>query len=210
MALHCPALYLEIAPFPQLVSYVNFHNFSNLSIRTKPASPWDLLYAPGHFGHVISFTMHHVLRLVSIFFYVSPLTTGFAVLVPPLQAADSATSSTRGSASAAAAPSLSTLTCSPSQLVDVTGSNAYQDPLPGQARRPCPAQNALANHGSLDRSGFTTLADCVAANKLVFNLSEDMSSFLCFQGFSLVRHIILQRNCILDLKNPVINALRHS
>jgi Peroxidase, family 2 len=71
---------------------------------------------------------------------------------------------------------------SPSQLVDVTGIHAYADPLPGQARGPCPAQNALANHGYLDRSGFITFLDCVAANRFVLNLSEEFAALLCFQG----------------------------
>jgi hypothetical protein len=88
------------------------------------------------------------------------------------------------SATVAASAALSAPTWSPSQLVDVTGSHAYQDPQPGQARGPCPAQNALANHGYLDRSGFTTFADCVIANQQVFNLGDDMASVLCFNGLS--------------------------
>ncbi len=76
----------------------------------------------------------------------------------------------------------SSFTWSSSQLVDVAGVHAYAGPLPGQARRPCPAQNALANHGYLDRSGFITFLDCVAANRLVFNLGEDLAAILCFQG----------------------------
>jgi Peroxidase, family 2 len=76
----------------------------------------------------------------------------------------------------------SLFTWSPSQLVDVSGLHAYADPRPGQARGPCPAQNALANHGYLDRSGFITFVDCVKANILVFNLGEDLAALLCFQG----------------------------
>ena len=68
---------------------------------------------------------------------------------------------------------------SPNLLVDVTGAHAYQDPLPGQARGPCPAQNALANHGYLDRSGYTSFTQCLQANVLVFNLGPDFTSFLC-------------------------------
>ena len=73
-------------------------------------------------------------------------------------------------------------TWSPSQLVDVTGEYAYQDPRPGQARGPCPAQNALANHGYLNRSGYMTLTACIAANVQVFNLGADFAFFLCFLG----------------------------
>jgi hypothetical protein len=43
----------------------------------------------------------------------------------------------------------------------------------------CAAQNALAHHGYLDRSGFTTFADCVSANIQVFNLGVDVASSVC-------------------------------
>jgi len=42
---------------------------------------------------------------------------------------------------------------------------------------------AHANHGYLDRSGYTTFADCITANKAL-NLGNDMSSVLCFNGLS--------------------------
>jgi Peroxidase, family 2 len=54
--------------------------------------------------------------------------------------------------------------------------------MPANTDEQCPAQNALANHGYLDRSGFTTFADCVTANTKVFNLGDDLASFLCFMG----------------------------
>ena len=69
-----------------------------------------------------------------------------------------------------------------SPLVDVTGDHAYTDPLPGQAQGPCPAQNALANHGYLDRSGFIIYLDCIRVNRLVFNLGEDLGAMLCLRG----------------------------
>jgi hypothetical protein len=50
------------------------------------------------------------------------------------------------------------------------------------AEQQCPAQNALANRGYLDRSGFTTFADCVIANTNVFNLGGDFASLLYFIG----------------------------
>lgn len=84
--------------------------------------------------------------------------------------------------SAGVASSSSSLTWSPAQLIDISGVHAYADPLPGQARGPCPAQNALANHGYLDRSGYITFLDCVTANILVFNVAEDLAAVLCFQG----------------------------
>lgn len=80
------------------------------------------------------------------------------------------------------AQSFPAYTWSASLLVDVTGAHAYQDPQPGQTRGPCPAQNALANHGYLDRSGYTTWGACVAANGLVFNLAPDFAGFLCLTG----------------------------
>ncbi|MCJ1364405.1 hypothetical protein MMC16_003515 [Acarospora aff. strigata] len=71
-------------------------------------------------------------------------------------------------------------TWSASQLVDVTGAHAYQAPTAGQSRGPCPAQNALANHGYLDRSGFTTLLQCTSANVQVYNFSAEFAALLCF------------------------------
>lgn len=73
-------------------------------------------------------------------------------------------------------------TWSLTQLVDVAGAHAYHDPLPGEARGPCPAQNALANHGYIDRSGYTNLEECVSANVQVFNFGVDFATYLCFTG----------------------------
>jgi hypothetical protein len=86
------------------------------------------------------------------------------------------------SASATISASVPAYTWSSSQLVDVTGDHAYADPLPGQARGPCPAQNALANHGYLNRSGYTNFEECVAANGQVYNMFPDFAAFLCFLG----------------------------
>ncbi|KAI9710625.1 MAG: hypothetical protein M1812_007390 [Candelaria pacifica] len=73
-------------------------------------------------------------------------------------------------------------TWSPSQLIDVTGDHAFRAPKAGDSRGPCPAQNAMANHGYLDHSGYTTLEQCIQANVNVFNFSPDFSLFLCFLG----------------------------
>ena len=45
------------------------------------------------------------------------------------------------------------------QLIDVSGSHAWQAPGPNDARGPCPGLNALANHGYLPRDGFATIFD---------------------------------------------------
>lgn len=87
-----------------------------------------------------------------------------------------------GSASTTNSAPASTYTWSPSQLVDVTGGHAYADPQPGEARGPCPAQNALANHGYMPRSGYTDLLTCIAANGQVYNMAPDFATFLCFLG----------------------------
>ncbi len=66
------------------------------------------------------------------------------------------------------------------QLVDVTGAHAFHPPGPGDSRGPCPAQNALANHGYLNHSGYTTVEDCTKANLEVFGLDRPFSQILCF------------------------------
>ena len=93
--------------------------------------------------------------------------------------ATAAASISAGTSASASAPSISP-TWSSSHFVDVSGIHAYQDPLPGQARGPCPALNALANHGYFDRSGSVTFADCFAANVEVYNLGTDLATILCF------------------------------
>jgi Peroxidase, family 2 len=125
--------------------------------------------------------MAFLLVYVVVFSSLSWLPAAF----PHLDARQSATASIGASApgiSAGASSSFSSFTWSPAQLIDVTGPHAYADPLPGQARGPCPAQNALANHGYLDRSGFTTFLDCVSVNKLIFNMHEDLAPILCFNA----------------------------
>lgn len=101
---------------------------------------------------------------------------------PHLAQQSEAASTLSVSSSTAISASASAYTWSPSQLIDVTGDHAYADPLPGQARGPCPAQNALANHGYLNRSGYTTLVECVTANGHVYNMFPDFATFLCFLG----------------------------
>jgi hypothetical protein len=57
---------------------------------------------------------------------------------------------------------------------------SIKNPQPDQVRGPYPAH---ANHGYLDRSGYTTF-DCITANKKVLNLGNNMSSVLRFNGLS--------------------------
>lgn len=106
----------------------------------------------------------------------------FPHLAQRANVADAVSVSASAAISASASEPTATYTWSPSQLVDVTSEHAYADPLPGQARGPCPAQNALANHGYLNRTGYTTLTECVAANGQVYNMFPDFATFLCFLG----------------------------
>ncbi|KAI9802208.1 MAG: hypothetical protein M1825_002929 [Sarcosagium campestre] len=62
------------------------------------------------------------------------------------------------------------------QKIDVSGPHAWQAPTSGQSRGPCPAQNALANHGYLDRSGYTTLTQCINANVQILSRYNDALS----------------------------------
>ena len=127
--------------------------------------------------------MDHRTLTFYLIFLTSSLYHCFSFLAPRDNGAISiAMASSSAAPSASASASIAAPTWSPSQRVDVTGNHAYQDPLPGQARGPCPAQNALANHGYLDRSGFTTYLDCVEQNVYVWNLGPDVAAFLCFQG----------------------------
>ena len=118
-------------------------------------------------------------------FTLLPYLFELSVAVPCLgkrQAASASATASNPAISAGVSFSSSSFYWSPSQRIDVTGPHAYAKPLPGQARGPCPAQNALANHGYLDRSGYITFLDCVTANRLVFSLADDFVGILYFQG----------------------------
>ncbi|KAK5173879.1 uncharacterized protein LTR77_002560 [Saxophila tyrrhenica] len=81
------------------------------------------------------------------------------------------------------------------QFVSTTGEHAYAKPRSNQIRGPCPALNAAANHGYLDRSGgfsppfhpavdltntagVTTLPETVSGLGAAFGMSTELSAFL--------------------------------
>ncbi len=49
------------------------------------------------------------------------------------------------------------------QHIDVSGAHAFIAPGPTDYRGPCPALNALANHGYIARNGYTSLQESAGA-----------------------------------------------
>lgn len=49
------------------------------------------------------------------------------------------------------------------QHIDVSGAHAFLAPGASDLRGPCPAMNALANHGYIARNGYTNLQESLNA-----------------------------------------------
>ncbi|KAK5130761.1 hypothetical protein LTR08_001706 [Meristemomyces frigidus] len=66
--------------------------------------------------------------------------------------------------------------------VDVAGVHTWQAPTTGDQRGPCPALNALANHGYLSRDGVVTPAHVITAINSVFGMGLDLATILATMG----------------------------
>ena len=62
------------------------------------------------------------------------------------------------------------------QHVDVSGAHAFIPPGPSDLRGPCPALNAMANHGYIARNGYTTLLESANAVVDVYGGGRSISS----------------------------------
>ncbi|GFF62436.1 aromatic peroxygenase [Aspergillus lentulus] len=69
-----------------------------------------------------------------------------------------------------------------SKPIDVTGAHAFQPPKEGDQRGPCPALNALANHGYIPRSGVVSFAEVIAAINKVYGMGVDLATILALMG----------------------------
>ncbi|CUA73371.1 hypothetical protein RSOLAG22IIIB_10762 [Rhizoctonia solani] len=68
------------------------------------------------------------------------------------------------------------------QKIDVTGQYAFQPPTATDKRGPCPALNALANHGYLPHNGVTNFSQAAYAVNKVFGMGVDVSGLLSTLG----------------------------
>lgn len=68
------------------------------------------------------------------------------------------------------------------ERVQTDGKYKFKPPKKGDQRGPCPALNALANHGYLPRSGVGTVYDFVWAMKAGLGVAPDLGSFLALYG----------------------------
>ncbi|KAL1601572.1 hypothetical protein SLS60_006487 [Paraconiothyrium brasiliense] len=63
------------------------------------------------------------------------------------------------------------------QRIDVTGEHRFIPPdLPKDYRGPCPALNALSNHGYIPRNGIASIDQIVAASTRVFGFDETFAN----------------------------------
>ena len=56
--------------------------------------------------------------------------------------------------------------------IDVSNAHAYIAPGASDLRGPCPAMNALANHGYIARNGYTNLLEALNATMQVYGVGE--------------------------------------
>lgn len=59
-----------------------------------------------------------------------------------------------------------------SQHIDVSNAHAYQAPGPADLRGPCPAMNAVANHGYVARNGYTNTQEAITAIMKVYGVGQ--------------------------------------
>lgn len=64
------------------------------------------------------------------------------------------------------------------QYISTAGEHRFIPPLPADLRGPCPFLNAAANHGYIDRSGYTTTYEVVAVAVDSFGMGKDLATFL--------------------------------
>jgi len=64
------------------------------------------------------------------------------------------------------------------QRISITGRHQFIAPSSTDLRGPCPFLNAAANHGYIDRSGYTTSWEVVSAAVIVFGMGTDLATFL--------------------------------
>lgn len=65
------------------------------------------------------------------------------------------------------------------QLIDVSGAHAFLAPGASDLRGPCPAMNALANHGYIARDGYTNFQEALDAITKVFGAGAYLPVTFC-------------------------------
>ena len=73
------------------------------------------------------------------------------------------------------------------QHIDVPGAHAFIAPGSSDLRGPCPALNALANHGYIARNGYTTLQESAGACTSVLGVGSCIFFYHCRPASSIRR-----------------------
>ena len=66
------------------------------------------------------------------------------------------------------------------QYIDVSNAHAFIAPSASDLRGPCPAMNALANHGYIARNGYTNFQGSLDAITKVYGAGKHTPFELCF------------------------------
>ncbi|CAE6363287.1 unnamed protein product [Rhizoctonia solani] len=68
------------------------------------------------------------------------------------------------------------------QKIDVSGEHEFRPPQSEDKRGPCPALNAMANHGYINRNGLTNLYEATSASNKVYGLGNDAAAAFAIMG----------------------------
>jgi hypothetical protein len=85
-------------------------------------------------------------------------------------------------------------------------SGTWQVPRPDQQRGPCPAINALANHGYIPRDGRVTAADLTAALTKRLGLSRSLAVFLVKSAFARLAKPDKSGETIMDIHDLALHS----
>ena len=69
------------------------------------------------------------------------------------------------------------------QHIDVSNAHAFIAPGTSDLRGPCPAMNALANHGYIARNGYTNFQEALNAIVKVYGAGVYLPLILCCSSF---------------------------
>ena len=81
------------------------------------------------------------------------------------------------------------------QHIDVSGAHAFIAPGPNDLRGPCPALNAMANHGYIARNGYTSLQESATACTSVLGLGMRSLVSYYLRGLDFLKNYIAKQAC---------------
>lgn len=74
------------------------------------------------------------------------------------------------------------------QHIDVSGAHAFVAPGLSDMRGPCPAMNAVANHGNVARNGYTGFQKSIGAITKIYGIGAYLPSQICLPQHLIERY----------------------